>query len=126
MTELSAGVDGTAGCGSTAQGAICTPTGSPFNLENEANDQVLVGFTFSGTASDGMGDTSAVNGTFSTTLSNTNIAAIIAALDSGSAIVSSAQGTIAVTATPEPSSMVMISLGSLLLASSFSYRRRRR
>jgi len=126
LTEIYGGVDGTAGCSSTAAGGICTPAGSPFNLQNEAGNQVLVGFAFTGTISDGLGDTSYMNGTFSTTLSSTNINAILTDLDAGEAIVSAATGSIAVSPVPEPSSIVMILLGGVLTTSSVIGRRVRR
>jgi hypothetical protein len=65
LTELFGGVDGTAGCGSTTAGDSCSPGGSPFNLLNEAGNQVLVGCSFLGTGSDGAGNSSSMVGTFS-------------------------------------------------------------
>jgi len=123
LTELLPGVD-------TACTAIsCTPAGSPFNLTNEAGDQVLVGFSFLGTETDGAGDTSAVAGTFSTTFSDTTYQQILADLNAGEAIVSSANATIGVTpisATPEPASIYMLLLGCGLLMVSAAYRRYQR
>jgi hypothetical protein len=126
LTELLPGVDGSAGCSSTAQGAICSLANSPFNLQNEAGNEVLVGFSFLGTATDGMGNTSNVSGTFSTTLSNTNIQAIVTAITGGQAVVSSATGSLAVTAIPEPGSFGLLFPGILLLTSSVMSRRLRR
>jgi len=130
LTELNAGTDDTA-CNGTSE--YCTPAGSPFNLQNEnsatqTSGNVLVGFTFVGTATDGLGDISAVSGSFSTTFADTSYQAILADLSAGESIVSSANATIGVTpitATPEPASVYMLLLGSGLLAVSTAYRRRR-
>jgi len=110
--------------------------GSPFNIQNENSatqtaGNVLVGFTFVGTATDGMGNSSAVSGSFSTTFVNTSYQAILADLSSGESIVSSANATIGVTpipvtTTPEPASIYMLLLGSALLMGSAAYRRHQR
>jgi len=133
LTEINAGTDSTACNGSSEE---CTPAGSPFNIQNENSatqtaGNVLVGFTFVGTATDGMGNTSAVSGSFSTTFVNTSYQAILADLSSGESIVSSANATIGVTpipvtTTPEPASIYMLLLGSALLMGSAAYRRHQR
>jgi len=123
MTELLPGDN--APCTATA----CTPANSPFNLINESGGQVLVGFSFLGTETDGSGDVSNVAGTFSTTFSNTTYQQILADLNAGDAIVSSATATIGVTpvtAAPEPASIYMLLLGTVLLTGSAAYRRRQR
>jgi hypothetical protein len=122
LTEVLPGDDSNA-CDGTS--AYCTPAGSPFNLQNEAGNQVLVGFSFLGTETDGMGDVSAVSGTFSTTFSDTNYQTILADLHAGDAIVSSANATIGVTPIPEPASIYQLLLGSGLLLGCLAYRRRR-
>lgn len=130
LTEVEAGVGTMANCASASLGLDCTPTGSPFNLVNEAGNQVSVSFAFLGTATDGSGNNTNVGGTFSTTFSNTSVAAILAALSApGGSVVSSAEATIAATplaTTPEPASFSMLLLGSGLILSSVIYRRRQR
>jgi len=74
LTEILPGTDSTACNGSSA---YCTPADSPFNLQNEAGNQVLAGFSFIGTDTDVVGDVSAVAGTFSTTLSDTSYQAVL-------------------------------------------------
>jgi hypothetical protein len=126
LTDLLAGTDNNT-CNGTV--ATCTPAGSPFNLQNEAGGQVLVGFAFLGTATDGSGNLSNVAGTFSTTFSDTTYQAILADLSAGESIVSSASATVGVTpitATPEPASIYMLLLGSALLIASAAYRRAQR
>jgi hypothetical protein len=128
LTMLNAGTDDNA-CNGTSE--FCTPAGSPFNLQNEngatqTSGNVLVGFTFVGTMTDGFGDVSAVSGTFSTTFADTSYQAILADLTAGDSIVSAANATIGVTpitATPEPASIYMFLLGSALLMGSEVYRR---
>jgi len=125
LTEILPGTDGTGGCTS---GNSCTPPGSPFNLDNEAGNQVLVGFSFIGTATDGT-TTSDVAGTFSTTFSDTTLEDILTDLNNGEAIVSSANATIGVTTiptAPEPASIYMLLLGGALIMTSAAYRRRLR
>jgi len=126
LTEVLPGVDGSADC-LNPTGIHCTPAGSPFNLDNEAGNQVLVGFSFLGIARDGLGNNSNVAGTFSTTFSNTSYQAMLVQLNNGQSIVSSANATIGVTpisGVPEPKSLSMLLLGSGLLAVSLIYRRR--
>lgn len=131
LTELNPGTDDGACNGSSE---FCTPAGSPFNLQNEngatqTSGNVLVGFTFVGTETDGAGHTSAVSGTFSTTFSNTSYQTILADLKAGDSIVSSANATIGVTpitATPEPASIYLLLIGSALLMGSAAYRRHQR
>lgn len=133
LTELNAGTDSSACNGSSE---FCTPAGSPFNLQNEnsatqTSGNVLVGFTFVGTATDGLGNISAVSGSFSTTFANTSYQAILADLAAGDSIVSSANATIGVTpntitTTPEPASIYLLLLGSALLMGSAAYRRHQR
>jgi len=128
LTELNAGTDSTACNGSSE---FCTPAGSPFDLQNEnsatqTSGNVLVGFTFAGTETDGLGDTSAVSGTFSTTFSNTSYQAILADLEAGDSIVSSANATIGVVSTPEPASIYLLLVGSAMMMGSAAYRRRQR
>jgi hypothetical protein len=131
LTEVDAGTDDTA-CNGTSE--YCTPAGSPFNLQNEnsagqISGNVLVGFTFTGTETDGLGDISSVSGTFSTTFADTSYQTILADLNAGESIVSSANATIGVTpmtATPEPASIYLFLLGSALLMGSAAYRRRQR
>jgi hypothetical protein len=128
LTELLAGSDNST-CNGTV--ATCSPAGSPFNLQNEAGGQVLVGFTFLGTATDGSGNLSNVAGTFSTTFSDTTYQAILADLNAGESVVSAATATIGVTpvivtTTPEPASIYMLLLGCGLLMVSAAYRRHQR
>jgi len=126
LTEVLPGVDGAGDCANPS-GIHCTPSGSPFNLDNEAGNQVLVGFSFLGIARDGLGNTSNVAGTFSTTFSNTTYQQMLVDLNNGQAIVSSANATIGVTpipGVPEPKSFMMLLLGSGLLSVSVIYRRR--
>jgi hypothetical protein len=124
LTEILAGNDGSAGC-TDPNGIHCTPTGTPFNLDNKPGNQVSVGFSFLGTANDGIGDISQVAGTFSTTFSNTTYQQILQDLNLGESIVSGATATIGVTTVPEPKSFLLVLLGSGLLAISVIYRRRR-
>jgi len=126
LTELLPGNDSTL-CNGTL--STCTPAGSPFDLQNEGGGQVLVGFAFMGTATDGLGNSSTVDGTFSTTFSNTSYSAILADLNAGESIVSSANATIGVTpitSAPEPASIYLLLLGSALLMGSAAYRRHQR
>jgi hypothetical protein len=126
LTEILAGTDGSDGspnCSNPA-GMHCTPVGSPFNLDNLGGGQVNAGFAFLGTASDGMGNTSQVAGTFSTTFSNTNYQQIVADLILGESVVSGATATIGVSSIPEPKSVSLLLLGIGLFAISAIYRRR--
>ena len=128
LTQINLGTDDTA-CNGTSE--YCTPAGSPFNIQNEnsatqTSGNVLVGFTFIGTETDGFGNISNVSGTFSTTFANTSYQAILADLNAGESIVSAAEATIGVTpvAAPEPASMYLFLTGSALLMVSAAYRRR--
>jgi len=128
LTEVFPGIFSNAGCNSTAVGATCSLPGSPFNLTNTAGNQVSASFSYAGRASDGAGNFSNVNGTFQTTFSNTTIAAIVAALGSGQAVVTTGSGTLAATAAPipEPGSTSMAVIGGALLMLSAAARRKLR
>jgi len=129
LTEVMPGTDDTACNGSSE---FCTPAGSPFNLQNETSatqtsGNVLVGFAFIGTETDGAGHTSNVSGSFSTTFADTSYQTILGDLSIGESVVSSANATIGVTpigTTPEPASIYLLLIGSALLMGSAAYRRR--
>jgi len=89
---------------------------------------VSASFSYLGRASDGAGNLTNVSGTFQTTFSNTTIAAIVAALGSGQAVVTSGSGTLAATAAaiPEPGSTSMAVIGGALLMLSAAARRKLR
>jgi len=128
LTEVLPGIFSTAGCNSTAVGATCSPTGSPFNLTNIAGNQVSASFSYLGIASDGAGNLTNVSGSFQTTFSNTTIQAIITALLAGQAVVTTGSGTLAatLTAVPEPGSITMAFIGGALLMVSAITRRRQK
>jgi len=118
LTQVLPGVFGSGSCtAAPAAGQSCTPAGSPFNLTNIGGNQVNVNFAFTGIANDGLGNLSSISGTFGTTFSNTTLQAIYAQIIAGNAVVTTASGTIAATATPipEPGSASTIILGMSLL-----------
>ena len=132
LTEVNAGTDSTACNGSSGHSAHPPARRSIFKMRTaQLRHRVLVGFTFVGTATDGLGNTSsAVSGTFSTTFADTSYQAILADLfNAGDSIVSSAEATIGVTpitAAPEPASIYLLLVGSAMMMGSAAYRRRQR
>jgi hypothetical protein len=117
LTDLEPGTGSAANC---AGGNLdCTPPGSPFNLTNE-NGNVEASLTFLGTffdTADGL--SGAVTGTYSTSFSGVSVQNILAALGSGEAVVGGAQGSLAITSTPEPgtASMMLLAGAGLFLLS---------
>jgi len=127
LTEVLPGIFGLAGCNSTALGATCTPTNSPFNLTNIGGNQVSASFSYLAVANDGAGNLTNVNGSFQTTFSNTTIQGIVNELLAGRAVVTTGSGTLAATAAvPEPGSTSMAVIGGLLLMVSAVSRRRQK
>jgi len=139
LTDLEAG-NGTLGaCGTGAVEADCTPTGSPFNLTNEssaclaggtiADCTVDANFSFLGTLIDTSNSTTSnVSGIFSTTFSGTNVQDILAILNGGNGVASTASGTLTITAisgVPEPGTSAMMLLASGCLVALSRIRRRR-
>jgi hypothetical protein len=121
LTTLEMGTDGTTGCGGTpAAGQICTPTGSPFNLENQGSPLgVVASFAFDGTITDGT-TTDPVNGNFTETLSGTNLQTILADLAGGEAIATSDASSLTITGSPasvpEPTTLTLAGVGFALIA----------
>ena len=118
LTQILPGVFSSVDCSATpAVGQTCSPPNSPFNLSNIGGDQVNVNFAFEGIANDGLGNLSNISGTFGTTFSNTSLQAVLAAIQAGDAVVTTASGTLAAVATPvpEPGSASSILLGCSLI-----------
>ena len=116
LTEVLPGVFSSASCGAApAAGQTCTPLNSPFNMTNVAGAQVNVNFAFLGIANDGLGNLSSISGTFGTTFSSTNFQSILAAIQNGQAVVTTASGTLAAVATPIPEPGTSMLLGFALI-----------
>jgi len=140
MDQLVAGDFGQAGClgapGSGTPGQTCTPNLppgspgfplgllSPFDLTNNgtpggAVTGVGIQFTFLGTITEGANGTAPVKGTFSTTFNSTDLQTILDDIfNKGETVTSSAQATVGIQAiqtTPEPSSVMLLLIGGVLI-----------
>jgi len=121
------GVYTAAECGlAPAPGQTCTPfPSSPFNLANTAVGSTA-SFTIRGIVSDGSGDpSSSFTGTISTSFTGIPYQQLLATVAQGGSVDASFQGNFVVTAVPEPSTLVLSSLGALLVLGA-GWRRRRR
>lgn len=116
LTMISPGAGTLAGCGSSAVGSLCTPTGSPFTLLQLTSNTVVAtlqlnGNAYTGSAATGTSPTTAV---FSTQLAMPGtIPAVLAQLaTAGVSSTYSAQFVAtAPAAVPEPASMLLLGMG---------------
>ena len=124
LTEIESGIGNLANCAGGS--GTCTPTGSPFNLQNTSSSTVSASFAFLGTFIDTSGTyaSESVTGTFGTTFSGTTVQAILAALSTGQAVASSGSGTLSLQPVPEPGTLGMLGTGGFLLFGAMFGRRR--
>jgi len=128
LTFISAGTDGTAGCSSSAVGALCTPFAfSPFNLQNTSLG-VSVAFSVQGNARNvSTGELSTFTGNFTTQITGQTIPQILATINAGGSIVNSYSANFVVTppsTIPEPGTISL--LGAGLIGLGLLQRRRAR
>ncbi len=116
LTYIAPGVGSQAGCSSTALGAECTPTHSPFTLFQLTSNTVIASLQMNGTAYTGSPSTgsSYTRGVFSTqTALNGTIPSIIASLSNGGTLsgITYSASFEAAPSVPEPASMLLMGLG---------------
>jgi len=119
------GIDGTAGCGSSAIGATCTPFSfSPFNLQNTSTG-TSVAFSVAGNARNSLtGELSPFTGNFTTQITGQTIPKILATINTGGTVTNSYSANFIVTAVPEPGTILL--LGAGLIGLGLLQRRRAR
>jgi PEP-CTERM motif len=124
LNFINAGTDGTAGCSSSAIGALCTPFSfSPFNLQNTSLG-TSVAFSLSGNARNvSTGELSPFIGNFTTQISGQTIPQILATINSGGTITNSYSANFIATI-PEPGTISL--LGAGLIGLGLLQRRRAR
>lgn len=123
LTFIAPGVSGTGQCAAApAAGQICTPTGSPFNLQNTSASSSSASFDVAGKVTDGSGDVSSFTGTFTTQFTTQNYQQLLAEIfgPDGSGFVQasySAQFNVTpdsdVPDVPEPATMFLFGAGML-------------
>jgi hypothetical protein len=114
------GFDGSAGCTVTpsAAGQICTPSGSPLNLQNTSGSSSTGSFDVQGTEYDSLtGDSVAVTGVFTLPFSHQNYQQILATLAAGGSDTTSFAGQFSTdgpiipgSPVPEPSTLIALIL----------------
>jgi hypothetical protein len=131
LTFIEPGVSGAGDCfAPAAAGQICTPVGSPFNLQNTSANSSTASFNVSGNVTDGSGDVSTFTGTLTTQFDNRNYQSVLNDIfgPNGPGFVqASYSGQFTVVAgdippIPEPASIFL--LGAGVLGLSFIKRRR--
>ena len=118
LTYIAPGIGTVANCSSSAIGAQCTPTGSPFTLFQLSSNTVLASLNLNGvayTGSSATGSTPTV-GVFSTQdVMYGTIPAVIAALQGGGTLtgITYSASFVASPTVPEPASMLLMGMGLL-------------
>ena len=112
LTFIAPGIDGSAGCSSSAVGATCTPFSfSPFNLQNTASG-TSVAFSVAGNARNvSTGELNPFTGNFTTQITGQTIPQILAAINAGQSITNSYSANFIVTAVPEPGTILLFGAG---------------
>ena len=115
LTYIAPGVGTEAGCHSSAMGAECTPTGSPFTLFQLSSNTVIASLQLNGKSYTGSADTgsSYTTSIFSTqTALNGTIPEIVSALSSGQTLTGiTYSASFNATAAPEPASLLLMGMG---------------
>jgi PEP-CTERM motif len=114
LTYIAPGVGSLAACGSSATGAMCTPTGSPFTLFQLSSNTVVASLQVNGDAYTQPKSTGFSNatGVFSTQfVMNGTIPGILAQLQSTGGINTTYSASFTASPVPEPASMLMMGLG---------------
>ena len=113
LNFIAAGIDGAAGCSTLppAAGQVCTPPGSPFNLQNCSLSSACALWSFSGVTND---SSSTWSGTFTAAIVNFNYQQELAEL----AVNGFVQDTFAAwitLVTPEPGAPAAVGMGLMLM-----------
>ena len=112
LTLILPGIDTSAGCGSSAVGATCTPFFfSPFNLQNTVTG-TSVAFSVAGIARNSLtGEMTPFTGNFTTQITGQNIPQILATINAGGTITNSYSANFVATAVPEPGTILLFGAG---------------
>uniref|UniRef100_Q026P2 Uncharacterized protein n=1 Tax=Solibacter usitatus (strain Ellin6076) TaxID=234267 RepID=Q026P2_SOLUE len=116
LTSFPLGINGAAGCLAVipAAGQVCTPPGSPFNLQNLTATSSTVTFKMGGVSLDG---TSVWTGIFASQFNNIPFQTVLNSLATNGFAANTFSGQITLSAVPEPGSLSFLLLGSGMIAS---------
>lgn len=119
------GINGSAGCSLTppATGQVCSPAGSPFNLQNLSPTQSTASFRMSGVTND---SSSTWTGIFTSQFNNMSYQDVLAAFASNGFVENTFSAQITLTApapVPEPEQLSMFLLGTGMIACAAFIRR---
>lgn len=122
LQQVVGGIDGSAGCAAGGVGAVCTPPGSPFNLQNISGGSSTAAFQVIGAFTNDGGVTyTPYSGTFQTTFNGMTYEALlnqIAGIGGPATPVQTSWSATFTPDTPEPGTIGLMITGLGLLASS--------
>ncbi len=126
LTELLGGTQGACPGPPPAPGQSCTPTGTPYNLNNLTANSSSAGFTVNGYVVDTNhpGTQTSFSGLFTTQFANESLQQVIQTIETGGKLDATFSAQFIATPTPEPGTIFTLCGGGLLMLGMRAFRKR--